>query len=270
MPAGNIYNYLQNYVITLQSKGIYTFSKKDLINSFKISNEALAMAINRLVKKRRIVIVRKNFYVIIPPEYLNRGILPPALFIDDLMKFLKREYYVSLLSAAVYHGGTHQQPQEFYVSTLYPNIKNIQSKGIKINFVLKQKFIQGGIEKRKTDTGYMNISNQELTALDLVQHCNKIGGLNRAASLLDEITENINSEKLKSIAEATDNVSSLQRLGYIFDKILQKHKLSEVIKDVISNKRTYNILLSSQHAKKHNEINKEWKVIINTEIENKL
>lgn len=270
MPSRNEYNYLQDYVISLQSKGIYTFSKNDLINTFKISNEALSMAINRLVKKKQIVIVRKKFYVIVPPEYRGRGILPPVLFIDDLMKFLERDYYVSLLSAAVFHEGTHQQPQEFYVSTLYPNIKNIRLKDTRINFILKQKFIDEGIEKQKTDTGYINISNPELTAIDLVQHCNKIGGLNRVVTLLDEMIENIVPKKLKKIAEKTNNVSNLQRLGYIFDKVLQAYKLSEIIKEVISNKKTYRILLSSQHPKKQYEIDKKWKIIINVKIESEL
>lgn len=270
MQSKNRYNYLQDYIVNIQSKGIYTFSKKNLLRSFKISDEALAMAINRLVKKKQIVIVRKNFYIIIPPEYLSRGILPPILFIDDLMKFLERDYYVSLLSAAIYHESTHQQPQEFYVSTLYPNIKKIQLKDTQINFVLKKNFIYYGIEKRKTDTGYINISNPELTTIDLVQHNNKIGGLNRVATILDEMIENINPKKLKRIAKEANNVSSLQRLGYIFDKVLQAHELSEVIKEVISNKKTYRILLSSQHPKKKHEIDREWNIIINTKIESEL
>ncbi|MFH1322094.1 MAG: type IV toxin-antitoxin system AbiEi family antitoxin [Bacteroidota bacterium] len=267
MSSRSVYNYLQDYVVTLQSKGIYSFSKKELVNTFNISDEALAMSINRLVKKKRIAIVRKEFYVIIPPEYLERGILPPILFVDDLMKFLNRDYYVSLLSAALYHGGTHQQPQEFYVSTLYPHMKNIRANGIVINFVPKQKLIQSGIEKQKTDTGFMNISCPELTAVDLVQHCNKIGGLERAATLLDEMAENINPSKLKSIAEEAGNVSSLQRLGYIFDKVLHVQKLSEVIKKVVSGKKTTNILLSSKHPVNKDEIDPYWKVIINTKID---
>ena len=267
MISQHTYNYLYDYIINLQSQGIYSFSRKELIETFKISNEALAMSINRLAKKRKIAIVRKEFYVIIPPEYLERRILPPALFIDDLMRFLKRDYYVSLLSAAIYHGGTHQQPQEFYVSTPYPYMKETRANGIVIHYIPKKKLIQPGIEKQKTDTGYINISCPELTAIDLVQNCNKIGGLERAAYLLNEMAENTSPARLKKIAEKAPNMSALQRLGYIYDKVLHIKKLSDTIKKILSRKNSGYVVLSSKHPIIKDNIDPDWKIMVNTNIE---
>ena len=90
-------------------------------------------------KKSRICSVRRNFYVIIPPEYLSQRILPPTLFIDDLMKFAEKPYYVGLLNAAGFYGASHQQPQEFFVVTVKPALRTVSVRGIIINFVITNK-----------------------------------------------------------------------------------------------------------------------------------
>jgi len=267
MKPNKSYNYLLDYVINLQAKGRYSFSKGELYNVFDNSPEAISMAISRLIKKQRIANIRKEFYVIIPPEYLQRGILPPVLFVDDLMKFIDREYYVCLLSAAIYHGATHQQPQTFFIASHYPVIRNIKSNGIQINFLSKKEFVKEGIEKRKTDTGYINISSAELTAIDLISHCNRIGGIERAAILLEEMSENINPKKMKNIAKDYGNNSALQRLGYIFDIILDEQKLANSIKEALLDKRTINIQLSTKHKLENSSINKNWKIFVNTDID---
>src|SRR5207244_10392072 len=60
---------------------------------------------------------RRGFYVIVPPEYRVAGSLPAAWFIRDLMDYLRRPYYVGLLTAPSLHGAAHQAPQEFQVVT---------------------------------------------------------------------------------------------------------------------------------------------------------
>jgi F0F1-type ATP synthase gamma subunit len=67
---------------------------------FDQSDEAIKKALQRLKKKKEIALIRNEFYVIITPEYRSKGILPPSLFVADLMKFLGKDYYVGLLNAA--------------------------------------------------------------------------------------------------------------------------------------------------------------------------
>ncbi|MCK4361174.1 MAG: hypothetical protein KAV70_05475, partial [Bacteroidales bacterium] len=55
---------------------------------------------------------------------------------NDLMQYMERKYYVSLLSAAVFHGGSHQQPQDFYVTIAKPQIKTIKTKDMKKILIL--------------------------------------------------------------------------------------------------------------------------------------
>ncbi|MFT4155529.1 type IV toxin-antitoxin system AbiEi family antitoxin domain-containing protein, partial [Parafilimonas sp.] len=138
---------------------------------------------DRLSEKEKIVSVFKGYYVIVSPQYFSKGILPFALFIDGLMKFLERKYYVGLLNAAALHGAAHQQPQEYFVVTEYPVLRPTNKKGIKINYISTRQLPPATlIEKKKTETGYINVSNPVLTAIDLVNYEKRIGGLSRAVT----------------------------------------------------------------------------------------
>jgi hypothetical protein len=119
-------NYLLSWVEKQQSWGKYVFSLEQIRSDFPdITEQALILALTRLSTKGRVLSVYKGFYLIIPPEYTSRGLLPPMLFIDSLMKFVDKPYYVGLLSAAALNGAAHQQPQEFFVVT---NSKQLTTK----------------------------------------------------------------------------------------------------------------------------------------------
>ena len=95
------YKRLEYWVEECQSKGKFAFSLMELKQSFeKDSETSLKRVLDRLSGKNKVVSVFKGYYVIIPPQYSVKGILPPAMFIDGLMNFLERNYYVALLNAA--------------------------------------------------------------------------------------------------------------------------------------------------------------------------
>ena len=90
------------------------------------------------------------------------------------MTFIGKPYYVALLSAASLHGAAHQQPQEFFVVTTFKQLTT-KKKGIRINYITKKDIPYNLLEKRKTDSGYVNISSPALTAADLVYYTNGVG-----------------------------------------------------------------------------------------------
>jgi hypothetical protein len=51
--------------------------------------------------------------------------LPVYLFADDLMKSLKKNYYLGLYSAAAIHGAGHQQPMESHGNRYKKTLKNL-------------------------------------------------------------------------------------------------------------------------------------------------
>lgn len=258
-------NYLLNYINNLQSKGKYSFSLNELRSSFPgISYNSIKKAIWRLVSKKRIAAVRKKFYVIIPIEYLNSGILPPILFIDEMMRFINHRYYISMLSSAVIHGATHQQPQELFVVTERPVIRDINKAGIRIRYLIKKEFILKGIIEQKTDTGYVKISSPELTAFDLIQFQRQSGGLNRSVSIINEMIDKIDPENLKRIAvNKYIPCSVVQRLGYILENVISNKIISDKLFNAVAKRIKRRIALNP--SKKINGFSScnRWKIIVN-------
>lgn len=262
-------NYLLSWVEKQQSWGKYVFSLEQVKSDFPdISEQALILALTRLSTKGRVLSVYKGFYLIIPPEYTSRGLLPPMLFIDSLMKFVDKPYYVGLLSAAALYGAAHQQPQEFFVVT---NSKQLTThkKGLKINYITKKFIPEGLLEKRKTEFGYVNVSNPELTAADLVYYGNRIGGINRTASVLNELAEVMKPENITGELIETLTIPSIQRLGYILDVVLVQKTLADKLYSESQNqkKEFFRQPLKAGEEKTGFPTDDRWKIIINTDIE---
>jgi len=258
-----------NWIEDLQQDGRVCFSLVDAVEKFPQHNRiVLKNALTRLVSKKKICSVWKGFYVIIPIEYQSKGIIPEVYYIDWLMKFLGRDYYISLLNAAVFYGAAHQQPQEFTILTTPPSLRSTQKKGTKINFNNKATIFEQFTEQRKTPTGYIRISSPELTATDLIQFEKEIGGINRAATVLNELAESCDFSKLTKEFFEYVPTPVIQRLGYLLDVLdcqSQADNLHSVIKkyDIAFRKTPMKIRKNTANC----EENKKWKIIINEQIE---
>lgn len=264
------YGYLESFINELRSNGRYAFSLPEVRNQFEQSDEAIKKALQRLKKKKEIALIRNEFYVIITPEYRSKGILPPSLFVADLMKFLKKDYYVGLLNAAAYYGAAHQQPQSFSVITKKPSLRNINNDNLKINFYIKKEWDKDDIIQKKVNTGYINVSSPELTALDLVNYFNQAGGLNRVATVLEELCESIEAKKLLDLVKRYTPKTAVQRLGFLLEEVLGMRNLSNPIKDYLKTINYFPVLLRPQKEKPDMITGNDWKVVQNLEIETDL
>ena len=263
MATNHTYNYIETYLGQVQSEGKYSFTSAELKRKFKITPQALKKALYRLIVKGRIVRLRNEFYLIIPPEYSSKGILPTLLYISDLMKFLKHDYYVGLLSAAMLHGAAHQQPQDFYMITKKPFLRDIKNKKAVIRFTIKKAWSKKDIEEKKTETGFVKVASPELTALDLVFFQDRIGGLNRIATILDELGEVLNAEKLAKTAMRYGQIATVQRLGYLLEKILSHKDKTEALSQWLKKQTFYPVFLETGKKKKNMQAKNRWKVIKN-------
>jgi len=261
---------LEKWVEQQLSLGRYGFALSALRNFFDEQTEtALKSSLKRLVIKGKILSIYKGYYLILPPQYSNKGILPPTLFLDTFMKFLERPYYMALLNAAAYHGASHQQPQEYFVMTNFPVLRATDKKGMKINYISVKQIPEKLLEQRKTEAGYLAISNAALTATDLVQFEKRIGGINRVATVLNELADVIqpgdfNTELLEYVP-----ATALQRLGYLLEFGCYKHELADALHGAMERHvlNCFRIPLKASGATKGFSSENRWKVIVNTEIE---
>ena len=166
------------------SKGKYSFTLDEFRKAYDSTNTSVKRALSKLSKKGRIRSIKKGFYVIVTPEYKSSVIPPVTDLLDGLMNDFNKAYYLGLLSAAALHGAAHQQPLVSMVIIPKPALRNINLINHRIMFLTKSKWLQQGVIRKNVRTGYINISNPALTAIDLIQYQTKCGGISRIYDIL--------------------------------------------------------------------------------------
>lgn len=266
--AENKYINLDKFLVERQEQGYLSFTFEELRSRFDLSEESLLQSIFRYKAKKQVAQIRKGFYAIITPDYSKQGMLPPYLFIDDLMKSLNKPYYIALLSAAALHGAAHQQPMEYFVVAQTPAPRSIRSQKIKLTFLSKSKWEEDAIIQKTSKAGYMNVSSPELTALDLLFYADKIS-LNSAVTVIQELVQEMKLASLVKTVKKYPHTAVIQRLGYILDKVLGEEKMAESLSKILSERSVFTVLLSIKKEKK-GSINERWKIIENIRIESDL
>lgn len=258
---------LTEFIDDLHAKGRYTFLRHEAFEALHISNNALKLALNRQVKKKRIAKPVNGFYVIVPLEYLSSEAPPASWFIDDLMKFLEQPYYVALLSAAALHGAAHQQPQEFQVITNKP-LRPILCGRNRIRFVTKQNMEKSSTDLIKTPTGYIKVSTLETTAFDLIRYTEVAGHLNNIATVLSELSEKIHSDRLvKVVNDENIEAAYLQRVGFLLDITGSENK-TKLLHQRLNKFSSVRISpLSTINPYEASQKNEKWRLYINEDIE---
>lgn len=251
-------------------RGKSFFTKDDFKGAFvNVTDGSLAVALSRLVDGGWIVSPWQNFYVIVPIQYKLKGEVPPSYYIDELMQFLGRHYYVSLLTAAGLHGAGHQRAMSFFVTVDGAPLRNAVRSGTKLLLFQKKDIDLRFTQEVRTEGGYMNVSSPLMTALDLVQDERKVGGLSRVAEVLYELAEKLDlgDEQLELIRQYGDPI--LQRFGYLL-KVLELEELEDQwfgLCQKLGVKFKSVLLKPSVEKHEDDERDKRWKIIINQEID---
>jgi predicted transcriptional regulator of viral defense system len=228
---------------------------------------ALDNSLLRLKKRGRVVSPRRGFHVIVPTEYRSAGAPPPSWFIDDLMRFLRQPYYVGLLSAAALHGASHQQSMVFQVVTDRPTRPAVAGRA-RVEFRMSRSVEVTPMEVTQTETGSMLISTPEATAVDLARFAHACGGWGNVATVLAELAEQIDPEKLRLLA-VTARTPELQRLGFLLDRV-GRPQLADSLLQVLSSRRYRRVLLAPDASRGSASAASPWRVIPNEGIETEL
>lgn len=264
---------IRDWVLQLPQRGRLTFSNDDIFKQYpSFRKEAIASTLKRLVKNGKIRSVWRGFYVVVPVEYELRGVVPPIFYIDQLMSHLQKDYYIGLLNAAQIYGAAHQQPQEFTVIVGKTGLRDKLKNGVKINFVTKKEIPHDFIRKKVSQTGYISLSSPELTAFDLLLYQKEVGSLGRVCTVLNELVDEMDFEKLTPDFLMLFPAAIIQRFGYILGEVLERADKAEVFLDKTKQagiKFRKTLLKPNAQSDKLSEYpqNETWKIKINEQIE---
>jgi len=256
---------IAKYVDELPASGRYTFNRAELQQQFTVSDAAVKLSLHRLQKKGRIVSPRRGFYVVVPEEYARTGAPPPAWFIDALMKDWNSDYYVGLLSAAEIHGAAHQRPQEFQVMCDRAH-RIIDLSRYRIRFFKKWNLSDVPVINQKTPTGFMKVSTPEATAFDLVRYYQDVGYYGNVATVLSDLANTMNAQRLVAAAKSGVELAVVQRLGYLLE-LVGKQKLADSLHKWLSTKAPRVTSLRTDLDLSDSTLNRRWLLHINEQVE---
>ncbi len=261
---------IKEYIRELQAYERYAFSYDELFGHTNKTQAAIKNELSRLTAKKEILNLRKQFYVILPPRYASRQYLPIQLYVDKLFSVLQKPYYVGLFSAAKFYGAAHQQLQTDYVVTNSPALAEIKKKSFHIKFFSTSHWPLKNIRKMKSDAGFFLISSPALTIADLIHYQNKLGGMNRIYTIVRELHDEITIDDLKDLLEWYPFKSTLQRFGFLLEKIGTDKHLINPIKNHLEQRKFYPVLLSPNRKEHAGKTKNFWKVKENIKLESDL
>jgi predicted transcriptional regulator of viral defense system len=257
----------RDYIAALAAKGRYDFGSRDAQRALGVSPAAAKLALHRLAKQGLVASPARGFYVIVPPEYRSLGSLPADQFIPSLMQRLGLTYYAGLLTAAQYHGAAHHRPQEFQVMVAKSR-RAIVSGAVRVTFIVRKNIEAIPVQSFNTPRGNVLVSTPEATAVDLIGYPDHIGGLDQAATLLGELAESLDPEKLVAAAE-TAPMPWAQRLGYLLVKVGAGERTASLKSHVQQHARQFALLLPT--ASRADAVrDDDWKLIVNADVEPEL
>ena len=142
------------------------------------------------------------------------------------------------------------------------------SGAVRVAFYVRKDIAAIPTQSFNTPRGPVLVSTPEATAVDLVGYPNHIGGLDQAATVLGELAETINSEKLVTAAQ-TAPMPWAQRLGYLLTKAGAGDRAEPLKSYVRQHARQTAVLLPTAP---HDEAARDddWKLIVNAEVEPEL
>jgi predicted transcriptional regulator of viral defense system len=211
---------LEKWIDELLMAGRLSFLKQEALEGMGMTSASFNAAAGRLLANGRIARPRRSFFVIVRPEDRVAG-PDPVLWIDALMAFLNLDYRVSLLSAAAFHGSSHQAGMVFQV-VVPQQLPRLEIGRQRVEFVYQEGKAFELVNRSdwlgqiKGGAGFVKVAGLELTLLDCVRYVHRAGGLNNVAQIVKDLGGKVSPTKLRQIAKDYGPAVSC-RLGYLLE-----------------------------------------------------
>lgn len=136
---------------------------------------------------------------------------------------------------------------------------------VRVEFILRKNAASIPTLPRNTPAGILKIATPEAAALDLIGYVGRCAGLDNVATVLTELAEKIDVNRLIEVAELSP-IAWVQRVGYLLDLIGEQEKAGALL-DFIRNKRPLPTPLMPGVSIKGAKKDSRWQVFVNTEVE---
>ena len=139
---------------------------------------------------------------------------------------------------------------------------------VRVAFIVRKRINDVSVQNFNTPRGMILVSTPEATAIDLVGYYHHAGGLDQVTTILSELAEQIDPQKLVTAAR-TAPVPWAQRLGYLLERASTPEKAA-ALKMFVKDAARETVPLLPGATKEDAQRAADWKVLINTEVEPEL
>lgn len=252
------------FVGALSARGRHHFTTAEAAEALRGTTTAVRAALRRLQEKGELATPYRGFYVIVPPEYRRLGCLPAEQFIAQLMGHLGETYYIALLSAAELHGAAHQRPQALQVMVTH-NRKPLACGAVRVLFAARYDLAHTPVVEKNTPRGPVRVSSVEATALELVGYANHCGGLDNVATVLAELVENVDADRLAAVARLCP-IAWAQRLGFLLE-LVGHGTVADKLRPQVTERAKSAALLVRANPRAGGQYHERWRLVVNAEVE---
>jgi len=144
-------------------------------------------------------------------------------------------------------------------------VVNLHKGAYRIDCYYKQQITAACWEQRKSPAGYYRISTPEMTAYDLLRYPRACPSLDLAATILTELGERIEAERLAALTDLETETSILQRLGWLLETMGWDDKTASLAHRLQQRRRVWQPLRTD--APREGARDARWHIIVNTNVE---
>lgn len=256
--------HVSDYIQDLLQRGQYHFVTEDAVAALGGDRKSVARALCRLKAKGELATPQRGFYVAVPPEYRTLGCLPAEQFVPQLMESVEEPYHVALLSAAQFHGAAHHKPQRFQVMVRRAR-SSIECGVVRVDFHVRRNLERAAVVTMNTPRGFMRVSSPETTAFELVGYSSCVGGLDNVATVLADLAESLDGERLLNEASMVP-LAWVQRLGYLLE-LVEATEAASALGPYVEARARRVAPLDASASRAGAERSARWRVAINIDVE---
>jgi len=223
------------------------------------------LTLHQLKRKKWILTIKGGLYAIVPLDIGVRG--AESFIVHDFIiaSHLTKPYYIGFWSALNYHGLSDQIPTSVFICTTKAKkpISVLTSRFVFVQLA-KEKFV--GIEKAGIEGREVNISNNDKTIVDCLDHSEHAGGIDEVARAIYFNHEELDFGKIREFAIKTKNVAVFKRLGFILEATGLFDKYAATFKGI---RLTEGYPVLDKLGVKRGKYSEKWKLLVNADINSK-
>lgn len=201
----------------LLERGVSVVSTDQVAGLLGVERKFVRQYLAPLRQKRSIASPARGLWVPVPPDRRSAGAPEPPAYLDAMMRSMGAEYCVGWLTAAAFHGASHQSPQSFQVATS----RHIDSRFVgstSLNFMERSYVSEPCFKRRTVSSGTVNVALPGVVMLMVAQDQLESGGIDNAATVILELADEHPRvcEEILSVANEFPS-SAMRRVGWILD-----------------------------------------------------